>query len=39
MDMISIGPDVRNLHSPDEVLSVSSLSRLWDIVVEILKNA
>ncbi len=39
MDMISIGPDVRNLHSPDEVLSVSSLARLWDIVVEILKNA
>lgn len=39
MDMISIGPDVKNLHSPDEVLSVSSLARLWDIVVEILKNA
>lgn len=39
MDMISIGPDVKNLHSPDEVLSVSSLTRLWNIVVEILKNA
>lgn len=39
MDMISIGPDVKNLHSPDEVLSVSSLSRLWDLVCEILKNA
>ncbi len=39
MDMISIGPDVRNLHSPDEVLSVSSLQRLWKLVVEILKRA
>lgn len=39
MDMISIGPDVKNLHSPDEVLSVSSLSRLWSIVVDILKKA
>lgn len=39
MDMISIGPDVKNLHSPDEVLSVSSLERLWNIVIEMLKNA
>ncbi len=39
MDMISIGPDVKNLHSPDEVLSVSSLERLWKLVVEILKRA
>ncbi|MGN1410774.1 MAG: beta-Ala-His dipeptidase [Eubacteriales bacterium] len=39
MDMISIGPDVKNLHSPDEVLSVSSLSRLWSIVADILKKA
>ncbi len=38
MDIVSIGPDIRNLHSPDEVLSVSSLSRLWDLVCEMLKN-
>ena len=39
MDMISIGPDIKNLHSPDEVLSVSSLARMWDLVCAILKNA
>ncbi len=39
MDMISIGPDLRNLHSPDEVMSVSSLKRLWDVVCAILKKA
>lgn len=39
MDMISIGPDIKNLHSPDEVLSVSSLSRLWTLICEMLKNA
>lgn len=39
MDMISIGPDIKNLHSPDEVLSVSSLARMWDLVCEMLKNA
>lgn len=39
MDMISIGPDIKNLHSPDEVLSVSSLARLWELVCAMLKNA
>jgi len=39
MDMISIGPDIRNLHSPDETLSVSSLLRMWNLVCAILKNA
>jgi len=38
MDMISIGPDIRNLHSPDEVLSVSSLSRLWNLILDMLKK-
>lgn len=39
MDMISIGPDIKNLHSPDEVLSVSSLARMWELVCAMLKNA
>ncbi len=38
MDMISIGPDIKNLHSPDEVLSVSSLARLWDLICDMLKK-
>ena len=39
MDMISIGPDVKNLHSPDEVMNVPSLGRLFRLVCEILKEA
>jgi dipeptidase D len=39
MDMISIGPDVKHLHSPDEVLNVASLGRMFRLVCEILKNA
>ena len=39
MDMISIGPDVKNLHSPDEVLGVSSLARLYRLVCAMLEKA
>lgn len=39
MDMISIGPDIRNLHSPDETMSVSSYVRLWDLLCLMLKKA
>lgn len=39
MDMISIGPDIKNLHSPDEVMSVSSFARLYELVKLILSLA
>lgn len=39
MDIISIGPDIKNLHSPDEMMSVSSLARMWELVCAMLKNA
>ena len=38
MDIISLGPDIRNLHSPSETLSVSSLDRLYGLVVEMLSR-
>lgn len=38
MDIISIGPDIKNLHSPDETLSVSSLERLYALLLEMLKR-
>ena len=37
MDIISIGPDIRNLHSPDETCSVSSFERLYLLVVRMLE--
>ncbi|HIU25438.1 MAG TPA: aminoacyl-histidine dipeptidase [Candidatus Copromorpha excrementigallinarum] len=30
MDMISMGPDVRNLHAPGEYFSISSTQRFWE---------
>lgn len=36
LDVISIGPDMRGIHSPDEALSVASVERVWRIVCEML---
>ena len=36
LDCVSIGPDVRDVHTPNERLSISSSQRTWDLVVEVL---
>ena len=36
LDCVSIGPDVRDVHTPNETLSISSAQRTWDLVVEVL---
>lgn len=36
LDAVSIGPDMRNIHSPDERLSISSVQRVWEYVLKIL---
>ena len=38
MDMISIGPNLRDVHSPQERLSISSTKKVWDFLCELLKN-
>ena len=38
MDMISIGPEMRDIHSPDEVLDLPSCERFWLIIEEMLKR-
>lgn len=38
VDIISIGPDISNIHTPKERLSISSVQRMYDYLVEILKN-
>ncbi len=35
-DIISIGPDVRDIHTPEESMGIVSLSRMGDVVREIL---
>ena len=36
LDCVSIGPDVRDVHTPNETLSISSVQRTWDLVTEVL---
>ncbi|MEA5083118.1 MAG: aminoacyl-histidine dipeptidase [Lachnospiraceae bacterium] len=37
-DMVSIGPEMADVHTPDERLSISSTKHTWDYLKEILKN-
>ncbi|MDR0970672.1 MAG: aminoacyl-histidine dipeptidase [Lentimicrobiaceae bacterium] len=38
MDMISYGPTLRGVHSPDERIEISTVQKFWDFTIEILKN-
>ncbi len=38
MDMISIGPDMKNIHTPQESLYIPSLEKVWRLIVAILKE-
>lgn len=37
-EMISIGPQIENPHSPDEKLQVESVEKMWNFITELLKN-
>ena len=39
LDCVSIGPDVRDVHTPNEKLHIGSVQRTWDLVVEILARS
>ncbi|MBM3404150.1 MAG: aminoacyl-histidine dipeptidase, partial [Bacteroidetes bacterium] len=36
MDMISIGPTMRGVHSPDEKIEITSVEKCWDLIVALL---
>ncbi len=38
MDMISFGPTLQSVHSPDERIEIDSVGKYWDFVLEILKS-
>ena len=38
MDMISFGPTLRGVHSPDEKLEIASVEKFWKLILEVLKN-
>ena len=39
LDCISMGPDIFDIHTPKERLSISSTARVWDMLVAFLKEA
>jgi dipeptidase D len=38
LDMVSFGPTLRNVHTPDECLYIPTVQMVWDHLIEILKN-
>lgn len=39
LDMISFGPNLYDVHTPDEHMSISSVKRSWELLLEVLKAA
>jgi dipeptidase D len=38
IDMVSFGPTLRGVHSPDEKLLIPTVKMVWDFLLDILKN-
>ncbi len=38
LDMLSIGPTMRGVHSPDERLLIPSVEKVWALLLDVLKN-
>jgi len=38
MDMISFGPTLRRVHSPEEKINIETVQKFWDHLLEVLKN-
>ncbi|MDP4185310.1 MAG: aminoacyl-histidine dipeptidase, partial [Bacteroidota bacterium] len=38
LDMISFGPTLRGVHSPDEKIEIKSVQKFWDLLAEVLKT-
>lgn len=38
LDMISLGPNMYDVHTPDEKLSISSTQRTWEFLLEVLSS-
>ncbi|MBE9467485.1 MAG: aminoacyl-histidine dipeptidase [Bacteroidetes bacterium] len=38
MDMVSFGPTLRAVHSPDEKIDIETVQKFWDLLLDILKN-
>lgn len=39
LDCVSIGPDLKEIHTPREQMSISSVQRVWAFLLEVLKRS
>ena len=39
LDCISIGPDLKDVHTPDESMDIASVKRVWEFLLEVLKES
>jgi len=39
LDMISFGPTLRDVHSPDEKIKIDTVEKFWNFLLQILQNA
>lgn len=38
LDMVSFGPTLRDVHSPDERINIESVGKFWKLLLSVLKN-
>ena len=38
IDMISVGPTIRNAHSPDEKVQISAVQTYWELLTKVLAD-
>ena len=38
LDAVSFGPTMKDIHTTEEVLSISSTERMWNYLVKVLEN-
>ncbi|MZQ75710.1 MAG: beta-Ala-His dipeptidase [Peptoclostridium sp.] len=38
IDIVAFGPDVHDVHTPDEHMSISSIKRTWDYLLDVLES-
>ncbi len=38
LEMVSFGPTLRGVHSPDERLEISTVDKFWQLLLDVLKN-
>ena len=38
LEMVSFGPTIRGVHSPDERLEISTVEKFWLLLCDVIKN-